>query len=159
MGNSTTFKPGNDFWKRRTKFDQNALFTDPTELLNACEEYFEYTSSRAWVKEDWVGKDAKKVERKTQPPFTISGLCTFLGVSEAWWRQFKSSKTYQENTAFSTVFAHVEQIIYTQKFEGAAVGAYHWAIIARDIGLKEPSDPKKDELPPNTTIEVTLNIG
>ena len=41
---------------------------------------------------------------------------------------------------FSSVITRIEQTIYAQKFEGAAVGSFNANIIARDLGLKDKSE-------------------
>jgi len=72
-------------------------------------------------------------------PFTLNSLCIFLGVNTDYFRTFKSQLSDGEKD-FNTVITHVREVIYTQKFEGAAVGAYNANIISRDylsFGLKQ----------------------
>lgn len=146
---------GNQFWEKRTKHGVDAVFTEPAKLWEAAVEYFNYTQSRVWVKKDWVGKDAVEVERESCPPFTLIGLCLFFGVTEAWWRQFKGTNTYKDNKDFPTLVAHIESIIYNQKFEGAAVGAFNANIIARDLGLR---DTQQVGNIPGESFNVTLDL-
>lgn len=127
------FQKGNQFWKMRSKHGRDRIFQTPEILLEACYEYFEYTDSRKWSKTDWVGKDAIQVERETSVPYTITGMCIFLGVNSVYWAQFKKAAPSE----FSKVITHVEEIIYSQKFEGASVGAFNANIIARDLGLAD----------------------
>ena len=126
--------PGNQWWKLRSKHGRDKIFSNPDILWEACCEYFEATDNRKWVKKDWVGKDAIEVERETETPYTISGLCLFLGIDENTWRVYRSGDSYKD---FFQVVTRVEQIIYTQKFEGATVGAFSANIIARDLGLSD----------------------
>ena len=125
---------GNQFWKLRSKHGRDKIFTSPDILWEACMEYFEATSQRKWVRKDWVGKDANEVERETETPFTLTGLFVFLDIVKQTWAN------YREKEGFLDVIARVEQIMYTQKFEGASVGAFNANIIARDLGLKEQTD-------------------
>lgn len=157
------FVTGNSWWKERAKHGRDALFTDPKKLLEAAIEYFEKTEARKWFKKDWVGKDADEVYRESSPPFTITGLCVYLGVAENWWRSFKATETYKnsksddvDNPDFATVVTHIEQIIYMQKFEGAAVGAFNASVICRDLGLR---DGLNVATPPGESIEVTMKIS
>lgn len=145
---------GNQFWKLRSKHGVDALFTDPKKLWEAAVEYFEATDKRKWVKKDWVGKDAIEVERETDTPYTITGLCIYLGCEVSWWRSFKGTETFLQKD-FGTVYHSIDQIIYNQKFEGAAVGAYNANIIARDLGLR---DGMNLATPPGETINLTLNL-
>ena len=127
---------GNQFWKLRSKHGRDLIFSTPELLWEAAVEYFEATDARKWKKKDWVGKDAIEVERETETPYTISGLCLYLDVSREWWNKFKN----ENREDFLQVLTRIENIIYTQKFEGASVGAFNPSIIARDLGLKEQTD-------------------
>ena len=128
---------GNEFWKLRSKHGRDKIFSSPEILWDACNEYFQVTSTRVWVKKDWVGKDALEVNRETSVPFTQAGLYIFLNIVAQTWLEYKKLQD------FSDVIARAEQIIYNQKFEGAAVGAYNANIIARDLGLAEKKDVEK----------------
>lgn len=151
------FETGNQWWRLRSKHGQDALFTDPKKLLEAAYEYFTHTDLRKWKKKDWVGKDAMEVIRETETPYTITGLCLYLGVSDTWWRNFKKTEAYTNDSDFASVVSHIEKIIYTQKLEGAAVGAFNANIIARDLGLREKTELST---PPDGEGEfkVTLNL-
>lgn len=133
---------GNKFWELRSKHGRDAIFTDPEKLKEAAFDYFTKTSERKLKEKDWVGKDAFEVEREHTPPFTLTGLCIFLDVNTAYWRHFKESKTVKEDEDFSTVITRIENIIYTQKFEGAATGFYNSSIIAKDLGLADKQELK-----------------
>lgn len=126
----------NQFWKLRSKHGRDLIFSTPEILWEAAVQYFEATDARKWKKKDWVGKDAIEVERETETPYTISGLCLYLDVSREWWNKFKN----ENREDFLQVLTRIENIIYTQKFEGASVGAFNPSIIARDLGLKEQTD-------------------
>lgn len=132
----TRFKPGNRFWEMRSKHGRDRLFASPELLWQAATEYFKATDKRKWIKKDWVGKDAYQVERETETPYTLTGLFLYLGCNKHYFSDFK--KTCSSD--FSEVVTRIEQIIYTQKLEGAAVGAFNANIIARDLGLKEQTE-------------------
>lgn len=127
---------GNQFWKQRSKHGRDKLFSTPELLWEACCEYLEATDKRKWIKKDWIGKDCQEVERETETPYTLSGLCLYLDCDPSYFRKFRSN---EENKDFFTVITRIEQIMYTQKFEGATVGAFNANIIARDLGLKDVS--------------------
>lgn len=124
---------GNEWWRSRSKHGRDKLFATPELLWGAAVEYFEATDKRKWVKNDWVGKDAKEVERESQTPYTLSGMCLYFDCSREWWNKFKNEKRED----FLQVVTRIDQIIYTQKFEGATVGAFNANIIARDLGLAD----------------------
>jgi len=125
---------GNNFWELRSTHGRDLIFSSPEILWEACKEYFQATVNRPWVRKDWVGKDAIEVEREVTPPFTITGLCLFLDIEQKTW------SNYRNREDFLPVVTRVEQIIYTQKFEGATVGVYNSNIIARDLGLTDKQE-------------------
>ncbi|MEJ8803144.1 DNA-packaging protein [Pontibacter sp. H249] len=127
---------GNQFWKLRSKHGRDKLFASPDLLWEAACEYFEWCDKHPWIKKDWVGKDAFEVDRPTQRPYTLSGLCLYLDVNTKYFNDFK--KAGRED--FSEVLTRIEETIYTQKFEGAAVGTFNASIIARDLGLADKKE-------------------
>ena len=133
---------GNQFWKLRSKHGRDKIFKTPNILLDACYEYFEHQSNQKWEKTDFKGKDVEMVKIPTASPFTLTGLCIFLGVNTKYFAQFESDLDLENkiDKDFSNVITHVREIIYSQKFEGAAVGAYNANIIARDLGLADKKE-------------------
>lgn len=128
---------GNQWWKLRAKHGRDKIFSSPDVLWEAACEYFEATENRKWIKKDWVGKDAEMVYRESDTPFTITGLCIFLDIDLITWRNYKINENYKD---FFNIITHIEQIIYTQKFEGAVNGTFKENIIARELGLGEKTD-------------------
>jgi hypothetical protein len=68
---------------------------------------------------------------------TIGGLCIFLDIDEVTWRRWR------EVEDFCTVVSRAEQIIYQQKFTGAAADLLNPNIIARDLGLADKQEVKQ----------------
>jgi hypothetical protein len=134
--NSGDFQKGNQWWRKRAKHGRDRIIQDPQILLESAHEYFEQTDSRKWTKKDWVGKDAIEVERENETPYTKSGLCVFLGIDS--WRTIESLKNV--NSDFLQVITHIENIIFTQKIEGASVGAFNASIVRRELGLQDSID-------------------
>ena len=129
---------GNQFWKLRSKHGRDKIFSSPELLWEACQEYFEETDKRVWEKVDFRGKDAVKVRIPTSAPYTLTGLCLFLNICQETWSNYRKEKD------FLGVITRVENIIYTQKFEGAVVGSYNSNIIARDLGLRDKKELSGD---------------
>jgi|688.fasta_scaffold183156_4 hypothetical protein len=129
---------------RPRKFDKSE------QLWETALEYFKATDQRVWTETDWVGKDATEVERVKRTPYTIAGFCVFIGVSRHWWNEFR--KVAEED--FLEVFARIEDVMFAQKFEGAAVGAFNATIIARDLGL---TDKKEIDATVNAPLVITLD--
>lgn len=126
---------GNEFWKMRSKHGRDLIFSSPTIMWEACCEYFETTDKRKdWDRQEWVGRDGVEVSRRLRVPYTLTGLYIFLDVSAKAWSE------YREREGFGAICTQVENIIYTQKFEGATVGVFNHNIIARDLGLKDKTE-------------------
>ena len=130
----------NKFWKLRSRHGRKRIFETPEIMKNAAYEYFEHQSEQTWERVDFKGKANEEVRIPTASPFTMTGLCIFLGVNTVYFNKFEEERE-KENTEeakdFCKVITHIREIIFTQKFEGAAVGAYNSNIVARSLGLGE----------------------
>lgn len=129
---------GNTFWKMREHAGVEALFTDPKELAEEAANYFIEVDANPWSRTEWRGRGLVDVPVKV--PYSLKGLCLYLGVLDNWWRGFKETKTYASNKVFGAVMSAIEHAIYKQKFDGAASGFFNANIIARDLGLRENID-------------------
>jgi len=137
---------GNRFWELRSKHGRDKLFTSPELLWQAACEYFEWCENNPLYKSEAKVisgfKESGSVEIVDVPlirAFTIQGLCSYLGCNTAYFRNFKL-QNHDHNKDFSAVITHIEEIIYNQKFSGAASGIFNSNIIARDLGLTEKTD-------------------
>lgn len=126
---------GNSFWKLRTKHGRDKLFSSPDILWEAATEYFEWCDTNPLIAIEFNGKDAIECEIPKMRAYTWSGLEYYLGITSL--RDYKSKEEYKD---FSQVITRIEQIIYTQKFEGAAAGFLNANIISRDLGLADKKD-------------------
>jgi hypothetical protein len=130
---------GNQFWKLRSKHGRGKLFADASLLWDAACEYFEWCQANPYIEKDWVGKDAYEVKREKERPFTLQDLCLYLDCNSAYFRVFKHQLPDGEED-FNTVITRIEEIIYAQKFRGAAVGIFNANIISRDLGLVDKKE-------------------
>jgi hypothetical protein len=134
---------GNSFWKQRSKHGRDKIFKTADILWEAATEYFDWCDENPWYKNEAIkGGDmaGELVQIPTARPYTLSGLTVFLGVHTLYLNSFKESligKEDQGTKDFSMVISRIEEIIRTQKYEGAAVGAFNANIIARDLGLAD----------------------
>lgn len=128
---------GNQFWKVRSSHGRKPIFANPDDLWNACVEYF-----------DWVGKnplyesqafayqgDVQIKEIPKMRAMTLAGLCIFLDIARSTWDEYRT-----KDDGFSEVSTRVDEIIRSQKFEGAAAGLLNASIIARDLGLADKNE-------------------
>lgn len=124
---------GNQFWKQRSTHGRNTLFASPTLLWEAACEYFQWCEENPIIDpRSFGGRQA------IQRPFTMQGLCGFLDCSTSYFRTFKS--TAENKDDFLTIITRIEEVVYQQKFENAAIGVYNHSIIARDLGLAEKTE-------------------
>lgn len=155
---------GNQFWKLRSKHGRDKLFATPELLWEEACNYFEWCDKTP-IKTDEVIKSGIlagtliKVPKKR--PYTIQGLCIYLGVHSEYFRRFKEEqkdKTDEISKDFCRVVAHIEEIIYQQKFEGAVVGLFNSNIIARDLGLRDKQDltSNGEQIATPTAIQVQI---
>lgn len=124
----------NQFWKLRSKHGRDKIFSSPEILWEAAAEYFEATDRRKWWKTEFNGKDAKECYVPTETPYTWTGLYLFLDISHQTWKDYEAKEDFIETCT------RIRNIIYTQKFEGAAVGAFNTNLIARDLGLADKKE-------------------
>lgn len=162
---------GNQFWKLRSKHGRDKIFATPDDLWEAACNYFQWCDENPWTTRKAIQKNMpvkKKVGKKiqtvmeeqtqrevtpTQRPYSLSGLCIYLGASTNWLREFESACVSRDDKDFLDVIARVKETIETQQFEGAVVGAFNANIIARKLGL---ADKQQHDLSGN--VSTGLNI-
>lgn len=157
-----SWQKGNKYWKIRKKSGRDRKFT-PEDIEKQANRYFKYCMenplreeiivNKSWIEytnEVLIVKGEEQIVEKkiTHPfsrtyiskmrPFTIQGFCNFIGL------QSSTLNDYSKLEDYSSIVAHVYQIIYNQKFEGAAVGMLNSNIIARDLSLVDKQEVKKN---------------
>ena len=142
------FQKGNKFWLARSSHGRNPIFSNPEQLRNACYEYFEWVENNPLYEEKIFhsqGMITKDTITKMRA-MTIGGLRIFLGICEQTWVNYKN------NPDFLGVVKEVEEIIYNQKFTGAAADLLNSNIIARELGL---ADKQQNEIKITDVKELT----
>lgn len=133
---------GNQFWMLAKNAGRPLEYT-PEEFLNVAFEYFQWATENPWYKKEAIkGGDlaGKIVDVPIDRPFTIHGLCIFAGIV------IQTFENYAKREEFMEIVTRIRGIIYNQKFEGAAVGAYNSNIIARDLGLADKKEVEKKKV-------------
>lgn len=127
---------GNQFWRARSKHGRDKIFKTPADLWEACVEYFDWIEAnplqevQAFAYQGMVTKEPLPKMRA----MTLTGLRLFIDVTAETWLRYKSNKDFCE------VITQAEEVIYNQKFTGAAAGLLNPNIIARDLGLVDKKD-------------------
>ncbi len=149
---ATTHK-NTEFWKARTTVGRPRLFKDPVALLEACMEYVQWAQDNPLYSSQMVtfqGSATLKEVPKMRA-MTIHGLCNFLDISQESWRKWGKEDT------FIGVVTRVNNVLYQQKFEGAAAELLNSNIIARDLGLSDKSHV--DLSNPDGTLAPTMDMS
>jgi hypothetical protein len=128
--------PGNQFWKARSSHGRKPIFTTPDALWDAASEYFEWVDQNPLAEpKPFAYQGEIRVEHIAKMrAMTIVGLCIFLDISRATWANCRVREDFAEVTQ------KIEDIIRTQKFEGAAADLFNVSIIQRELGLTDRAD-------------------
>ena len=127
---------GNEYWRLRSKDGRDKIFKTPKDLWEAANEYFQWIDDNPFKEEQIVKfKDYHTIGTVSKMrPYTIHGLCNFIDIS------VDGFALYEKREDFIGVTTRIRQIIYNQKFEGAAAGFLNPNIIARDLGLSDKKE-------------------
>jgi hypothetical protein len=152
---------GNKYWMLRETHGRDLEYPDPEKFLEKVIEWFEWVEANPWLKPEQLKKPVVVTDEQGNKSYqtmisiptarymTITGLCDHLGICLATW------KDYGKRKDFSHIVTRAEQIIKTQKLEGAAVGAFNASIVSRELELVDkiekgyrdkdgkPTDPPK----------------
>lgn len=128
---------GNQFWKVRSSHGRKPIFAHPDELWSACVEYFEWVSKNPLYESQAFAYqgDVQIKEIPKMRAMTLAGLCIFLDIARSTWDEYRT-----KGDGFSEVSTRVDEVIRSQKFEGAAAGLLNASIIARDLGLADKNE-------------------
>jgi len=111
-------------------------FETPEELWEAAVEYFTWATENPLPSAKTVTSGG--VSHLANVPklraFTIRGMALHMGIQNATWVEWRTSRP-----DLSEIMGLCEDIVYSQKFEGAASGLLSTNIIARDLGLVDKS--------------------
>jgi hypothetical protein len=148
---------GNQFWKLRSKHGCDKLFADADLMWEAACEYFE------WCEKNPITDSRSFGQRKVQRPFTLQGLTSFLHCNTVYFAQFKLRIKDREDQAskdFAKVIQDIEDTIYRQKYENAAIGVFKENLISRDLGMTDKKELTGEGGGPiRQEVAVTLNLG
>lgn len=137
-------------------------FASPEALMEECQKYFTFCDENPIIEIDYKGKDAERVELYRPRAYTITGMMVYLGLSsrylaqmEAEWKEYVSrddkdltpAQIEKKHNAqgFLTMLARIKDIIYTQKFEFAAVNMMNTYMISRELGIRSDEELKKND--------------
>lgn len=128
------FSHGNTIWQLRKTFGRPIIYDDPEELWTACCAYFQWANDNP-LKEAKVLANGDQVSVAKLRALTQRALCLHLQISDETWRGWRANRSDLQG-----VISAVDDVIFTQKFEGAAAGLLHANIVSRALGLAERSE-------------------
>jgi hypothetical protein len=138
-------------------FGRPIAFESPEQLWQGCCEYFE------WIEEHPIYQTqvipykgtGSLVKVPKMRAMTLKGLCIFLNITYVTWRDYRENK----GSAYALVCETADNVIYTQKFTGAAADLLNQAIIARDLGLREQHELVGKDGGPIQTQRVPVDLS
>ena len=136
---------GNQFWKFRKKHNQENLFKSPETLLQSAYKYFDWCDNHTWFRQEAVKSGQGMGTIISVPvvrPYSISGLCVYLGCSREYFNKIKSSG----DEGFRNVIERIEGIIETQQFEGASLGVFSNSVVGRKTSRDDEEKAVDDGL-------------
>lgn len=125
------------YWEERRNLadGRKKKFRNPQQLWTAAIEYFnwvEQTPMRAAELLKWQGEH-KVVFVPRMRAMSIAGLSEYLQISKRTFENYCSGGEAWEE--YYEVAQRIQEVIRTQKFEGAAADMLNASIICRDLGL------------------------
>lgn len=130
------FLPGNRFWEVRSSAGPKPKFDSPEKLQKCCIEYFEWNEANPlWEMKAFANGTTAKVQKMRA--MTLGGLFLFLGIDKSTWSLWRNKDSDIYRPDLLNVIKRAEEIIRTQKFEGASADLLNANIIARDLGLAD----------------------
>jgi hypothetical protein len=143
---------GNAYWKLAEGF---AVGADKKytldELWTKAVEYFHWVEENPLKEEKVFGTGVCMTVNKMRA-MTITGFCLFAKISRP------SFDKYCNDEAYVYITTRIRDIIYTQKFEGAAADLLNPNIISRELGLSEKTENRQEIIFP-TAINIIKDDG
>lgn len=143
---------GHKYWEFRNKHGRDYKYT-PEALWDEAIKYFNWVEENPLWESVLVSKGIKVINENGEEiitystalpkmrAMTIEGFCLFADICK------QTYYSYKQKDNFIDITTRIDDVIRTQKFEGAAAALLNSNIIARDLGLKDKQeiDDKRDK--------------
>jgi len=133
----TGYKDEIPIWLMRSKHGRNTIFSTPETMWGAACEYFKAVDDNPWYRSEVIksGENAGQLFAvPVKQPYTIEGLCTFWKTHNQYFYEFERNAK-EKHKEFLDIIAEIRNIIYNQKFSGAASGFFNAQFIGKALGL------------------------
>lgn len=128
--NSTKEEQLDDLRENLLRVADNQIATySPHELAEHFVDYIEWNNKNPLKKAQLIQKLGETVDVPVGRPLTIKRFCSFLGIASSTYHKYREKPTHKP------IIEIIDDVIYTDKYEGAAVNLYNTQIIMRDLGL------------------------
>lgn len=118
--------------------NKQTFFKSAAELQWSAYQYFEWCEQNPLYKLDTRFSAQHGRFYQAHVPqrriFTEQALCIFLGISVGTWR------AYGKDPDLKNTVDHVNDVMYHQKLEGAAVDHFNASIMTRHLGLADKQE-------------------
>lgn len=121
----------NEYWRKRADLSIDGKKLSIDELRNKLNEYIIRCSECSLTERDWVGKDAREVDRPKMLSMSIYGACAYIGIAFQTWLNWRKDEKYMD------ILTRVETIFKSYNIEGAGAGLLNQSVITRLEGLKD----------------------
>lgn len=131
--------PGNQLWRNAKFIGRPTLFGDHKKLWEAAVEYFQWCDSNPLSRNEPVKFEGSMTVEAIEVgrPYTLTGLCIWLGCSESYFRNCRSDKSTDE---FLTVVDMIEQTVRDQQLSGAIVNIFNGPLVSKLQELVDKTD-------------------
>jgi hypothetical protein len=123
---------GNQYWRLGHDMGKPKKY-QPNEILQKALEYAKWCEENPLYELKVFGTGVK-IQVPKMRAMTIAGFCLFCNMDKSTWYEYEGQKDY------SAVIARVRDLLYSQKFEGAAAEFLNAIIIARELGLSDKQE-------------------
>lgn len=113
----------------------------PEIMYKLFQEYKEWVNKNPILTEDYVGKDAERVLRQKNRPYTYEGFCNYLEDNSIIQDPIHYFMNYQNRYVdFVSVCSRIRREIRANQIEGGMAGIYNPSITQRLNGLNDSVD-------------------
>jgi len=159
---------GNRWWEIRSIHGREKIFAEPDLMWAEALKYFEWCHNNPEKRAELVKYEGSAVEEEVSVKrlYTMHGLCRFLNVNTAYFRQFEAAlrakgkeNWSQKDMDFSTVIQLIKDTVEEQQIAGAASGFFNGNIISRLVGLVDKKDVTSNDQPIQAPIIKVMPSG
>ena len=129
----------------------------PEKLIELFKEFKEWCKSNPRIENVLLAKTGEIIEVPRERPLTWSRFDSWCNDKEII-HDLEDYRTNRDGrySDYGGVITRIDREMYSDKYEGAAVGIYNPNIIARDLGLADKNETKVDQ---KSTINIQMSKG